>query len=566
MAKIVSFTKPTNHTREHALHGFVDDGDLLEFPQSQIPQAQAHNQTQPQLAHPKSIYASDWTNQELAELYRAHSLVQSAQPGLECDRGISDEGDPWFIIGDDKGDVLIHICRIQGTYILDSVALSKALRGTNFNTLIKSFLTTVAGKQGQGAEDSADPANVVRLVRGGTVCLHPSVMIAALVWTLLMDADELTLPPSSGSSLRGLGQDKAQNKTLSDNMLDIPAPAIFKADLVKSEKLEVDAAAFFVDLGKGAIVQRDEKQLHVSSYSQALTTIAIAAGFYASTEATDGFWKSIMEAPADADASDSFNGAGASEESDLNISPDHLSDALTLLSGVVDLVVVKSDKGYAAENDNDVGASAVVLTQAVLDNIDQEQLAIASEKPIAFEKTSMITTADESGEISSEENVQQSEMAASLYDRGLDLNIKEQVSDVSIQGITQAYVSSGVDVVRFDAPSFKSGLGNFNGELKKYAEAFDLIVFPAEEESGLADETEHPFLGSVYLSEFDDAAQSFIDAKGKNMEVLRFNEEVILIDKAAYSGNTTTVSWQLDDGSYVSMIGLSSDMAEFLVA
>ena len=30
-------------------------------------------------------FASDWSNQELADLYRAHALAQAAQPGLECD-------------------------------------------------------------------------------------------------------------------------------------------------------------------------------------------------------------------------------------------------------------------------------------------------------------------------------------------------------------------------------------------------------------------------------------------------------------------------------------------------
>ena len=38
----------------------------------------------------------DWTRDELAELYRIeHALVQSGLT-LDVERGVTDEGDPWF--------------------------------------------------------------------------------------------------------------------------------------------------------------------------------------------------------------------------------------------------------------------------------------------------------------------------------------------------------------------------------------------------------------------------------------------------------------------------------------
>ena len=157
MGKIVSFTKATEPERGSEPgtepEAFVDDGELLEFPQP------ARNPPAPDPA--ASLFASDWTNQELADLYRAHTLIQAAQPGLDADRGISDEGDPWFLIGKANGDVLVHICRIQGMYILDSVALSHVLKGQNFNSLVDNFLATVT----KDREEKTGSANVVRLSR-----------------------------------------------------------------------------------------------------------------------------------------------------------------------------------------------------------------------------------------------------------------------------------------------------------------------------------------------------------------------------------------------------------------
>ncbi|MCA1807318.1 MAG: hypothetical protein LC687_05660, partial [Actinobacteria bacterium] len=135
MAKIFSFTKSSKSDVRSVPEAFVDNGELLEFSQTE--------KTASTQDVPESLFASDWTNQELADLCRAHALIQAAERGLECDRGVSDEGDPWFLIGKSNGDVLVHICRIQGIYILDSVSLSRILSGNNFNALVESYLATV---------------------------------------------------------------------------------------------------------------------------------------------------------------------------------------------------------------------------------------------------------------------------------------------------------------------------------------------------------------------------------------------------------------------------------------
>jgi hypothetical protein len=43
---------------------------------------------------PKS---SDWNQQELSDFYRVESALLQGGLSVTTDRGISDEGDPWFI-------------------------------------------------------------------------------------------------------------------------------------------------------------------------------------------------------------------------------------------------------------------------------------------------------------------------------------------------------------------------------------------------------------------------------------------------------------------------------------
>ena len=583
MAKIVSFTKALNRTRKNALDGFVDDGDLLEFSAPKAADIQASDRTQHHPVHHKSALPAYWSNQELADLYRAYSVIQSAQPDLECERGISDEGDPWFLIGDHVGDVLVHICRIEGTYILDSVALPKVLKGTSFNALIEDFLNSVAGSRTQDAQSDAsldEPANVVRLGRGGKVCLHPSVMLAALVWTLLMKADELTLPSSNGIFTRkGLdqGQDKDQDATNDDVTLDKLDPAGVKADLAKAEKIDIGPDEFLkVSSTTEMYTQKEEKHLHISAFSHALTTIAIAAGFYASAEAANAFWKSYTEMPDS--SSDPLDQVDTSDARDLATPVDHLSDALAVLGNVVDLVVLETHENHAAEQRHAEDESAATLTSAALElmealkgNGGQQMLATSSELSKALAEASQTNASGTAGEdVLGAEKTLQADMVAGPYNTVSAPGSQEQTSDTSIswiiQGLTQDYSSNSLNVSRYDSLSLQSGLGKYNGELQQYSEVIDRATLFEEDDSTNAPEDEDT--GAAFFRSFDDAARSLIDYKLANsdMDIAIFLGQLLYIEKGLDVEQSMRVDWQLEDGGVITMIGMSSDMAEFLVA
>jgi len=577
MTKIVPFIRSSrtssHQTREHGLDSFVDNGDLLEFSEPDKSQAdgtiQAHNQAR------NFAYASDWSNQELADLYRAHALVQAAQPGLECDRGLSDENDPWFLIGDDQGDVFVHICRIKGTYILDSAALPEPLRGKNFNALIDSFLANVAGETSEDTDIVQESANVVRLGRGGTVCLHPSVMIAALIWTLLVNADELTLPPSSGSTQKPLDQGQDQGVKLSDSDKDgeaanILAPEAPNESLVESETIPTASDSLDAKASTAPTAQKDEKQLHISAYSHALTAIAIAAGFYASSEAGNVFWKTTQ---ALADTSVSFDETEAGEGQEQLTSFDYLSGVITLLNSAVDLVVFESSEDYETalrnSSNDDTNTLMASSTEAMNVSIGQQMLALAGQVLRDLAKSAENRVADTSSETSTDAaSALQADIATFLDENGL----KASASDIYFASLADAYASYAArdtDVIYYDASSLQAGLGEFGGELEKYSEVFESAADKGTYHitSGATPEIEGGFNSSQSFNEFDDAARQFIDAKlaSGDLEMLVFENEIIFVGTATFSNDSTVVSWQLDDGGVISVIGLPSEIDTFLM-
>ena len=75
--------------------------------------------------------------QELAEFYRVEEALVRTGLGIETDRGISDEGDPWFIFcHGDSGDIVVHFARFDGCYVVASPAFDQCMYGENFRTLI----------------------------------------------------------------------------------------------------------------------------------------------------------------------------------------------------------------------------------------------------------------------------------------------------------------------------------------------------------------------------------------------------------------------------------------------
>ena len=142
--------------------------------------------------------AGDWSNQELADLYRVEALLVQAGIRISTGRGLTDENDPWFVFCRDDGEVFVHLARSGDAYLLDSPGLGTLLEGPDFASLIDRFVHQVAAR--------SEPENNVvrfrpRMLHDQKVRLHPAVMLAALVWTLYLSSDDLVGTAEAASNL-----------------------------------------------------------------------------------------------------------------------------------------------------------------------------------------------------------------------------------------------------------------------------------------------------------------------------------------------------------------------------
>lgn len=130
--------------------------------------------------------SSDWTQRELAEFYRVESALIQTGLQLETDRGLSDEGDPWFVFcRADNGEVFIHFARIDGRYIAAGAALDQVVQGRDFPTLVQEMLASQAWVMAKARNQS-------------NVFLHPAALLIALVGASFFHSSEAKAAESHG--------------------------------------------------------------------------------------------------------------------------------------------------------------------------------------------------------------------------------------------------------------------------------------------------------------------------------------------------------------------------------
>jgi hypothetical protein len=119
----------------------------------------------------RSPARGDWTQQELAEFYRVETILMQSGISLDTDRGVSDEGDPWFVFcRPETGDVIIHFARHGSEYVAAGGGIDRVLRGRSFRDIVDSFV--------------AEQPLVMRRPAGDPkVFLHPAALLSAFVAT-----------------------------------------------------------------------------------------------------------------------------------------------------------------------------------------------------------------------------------------------------------------------------------------------------------------------------------------------------------------------------------------------
>jgi len=130
----------------------------------------------------------DWSQQETAEFYRVESALVQAGVGLESDRGLSDEGDPWFIFcRSDNGEVFIHFARIDGLYVVDGAAFETPARGRDFAALVLGLIARY-------------PLAKARERGNSNIFVHPAALLIALVGAAFFQTNEAKAATADGKA------------------------------------------------------------------------------------------------------------------------------------------------------------------------------------------------------------------------------------------------------------------------------------------------------------------------------------------------------------------------------
>src|SRR6516225_2882185 len=130
----------------------------------------------------------DWSQPELAEFYRVEDALTKSGVGISADRGLTDEGEPWFVFfRQDNEEVIVHFARIGGEYVVASNFTEAVFRGRNFQTLVRELL------------DSHPYVLPRQHSSRSTVFLHPATLLAALVVTGYVKSSELNATAGDGS-------------------------------------------------------------------------------------------------------------------------------------------------------------------------------------------------------------------------------------------------------------------------------------------------------------------------------------------------------------------------------
>lgn len=101
-----------------------------------------------------------WTPQEMAEFYRADTLLRQQGLAVTMETGRTDEGDPWIAFVDsESGDSLAHFARLDGRIVAMDPEEGHA-EGLALRTLIDRMLLSPQ-QVVQGTSDEADPWQAV---------------------------------------------------------------------------------------------------------------------------------------------------------------------------------------------------------------------------------------------------------------------------------------------------------------------------------------------------------------------------------------------------------------------
>jgi len=144
----------------------------------------------------------DWRNQEIAEFHRAVDALSQAGFQVETDRGLTDEGEPWFVFArPDSGEVIAHFARLDGAFVADAGLFDTPVRANDLREALDRILDQYAVLVPRAPQHT----------NGTRLSIHPAAMLTAVLATALMQlrSEDARAGGPGGEVRGGTGLNKA---------------------------------------------------------------------------------------------------------------------------------------------------------------------------------------------------------------------------------------------------------------------------------------------------------------------------------------------------------------------
>lgn len=550
MTKILTF--PKQRVASYASQQTAEKADLVVFDDDGLLSFSRPDQLHKDVAPSRYVSSRDWSNQELASIYRVKHLLDAAHIQTELDRGVSDEGDPWCVFCTMEGDVFIHLSRIDGLYWLDSPNLTAPLNGQSFDDLVCGF--TNSKRVGHLSDEAEGPAKVVRLRSSDALYLHPSVMLAALVWSLYFGSEDLLV----------FGAKHDVEETPNTDMVE-PWLASFNAEHEKGglpKELMLDKGEH--GLWSGA-QEGDEHKALASLGGQApismmlgLGSIAVASGFI-----LESHWKAVILAVLQV-------GVGVSpEDADIPPAAAVLAQSIgAIMDFVSPDVAARFVADGGADNLNPVEAAhadALFAQIAQLVGLLEHQVIGASETAAPAEMVEKLEGVENSLEYAVLDGSGDEVFphAASVSAQSL---IEVSKSGIIVSLMRDIFSDADVAPLEFGGATYLSDFAgtDISRESLNLVEQTILSVDTGSARGG-ADVVD----AASAFAAFDALAKEFVYSQLARSDDIKFVSsvsELVFVDLAAYAdtgAEVTSMVWDTGDGGTVSFIGLKADFMEF---
>jgi hypothetical protein len=518
----------------------------------------------------------DWSNEEIALLWRVKRLLDLAKLPNTVDRGITDEGDPWFLFCGHSEDVFIHVCRINRIYIIDSPVLEKPLKGYSFDSLVTSFVkktTDQASHQGP---------QIVPIQQNGKIFLHPSAILAALIWTLLSSSKDLVF--LSSPDLATLETDDLTNLDLlldvdhckTDTALtDLHQNSTDDKDFSQSENFADGSENKYTDIAspiRGLGAENYQKNVG-PIFGVSLAVISLAMGFKSaeklekySLDIAKNFMSLLMP-----------NHYINNDEMEIYSSLDRQAhDTNFILQSFFNIISINdSNQKMYYEHDYSEAHITSQIVEAIQRILQENQLQNNVSQSVdtvssAQTQSNLVTEKvhlDKSTETEKSEFSYTDDISS---DKSLDVDLVVYFNSFGGVQMADSIYMSHIDNHSFDGVSIFASFDISSDELvktealiKKNEKAYTQDQNIVEPDVSDVEST------SKILNKYDDFAQRFMNylhGKDGDLEVISVQNELIFIDLDVFnvqSNETYVQSWELDNGHTISIIGLQEDYESF---